>query len=72
MRTHECIGVGCKTNIPIINLYCDNCRNNIVCPFCGEKDFDVIGLKSHLYNSCEEFPDVISPGEDFKRMSEKK
>ena len=29
---------------------------HISCPFCGEKDFDKIGLKHHLINGyCEEY-----------------
>ena len=29
---------------------------NIICPFCLEKDFDLIGLKHHLVNRfCVEF-----------------
>jgi hypothetical protein len=28
---------------------------NIRCPFCGEYDFDLIGLKIHLNNNCEDF-----------------
>ncbi len=29
---------------------------DIVCPFCGEKDFDLIGLKRHLtVGECEAF-----------------
>ena len=27
----------------------------IKCPFCGEDDFDLIGLKNHLLCHCEEF-----------------
>jgi hypothetical protein len=37
--------------------------SDVQCPFCGEKDFDVIGLKSHLthgdfgpFNEIEERP----------------
>jgi len=25
---------------------------NIICPFCGEEDFDLRGLKHHLENYC--------------------
>ncbi len=28
---------------------------NIICPFCGEEDFDLIGLKYHLRFYCEEY-----------------
>ena len=27
----------------------------IQCPFCGEKDFDLVGLKVHLLRFCEKF-----------------
>jgi hypothetical protein len=30
-------------------------RESLVCPFCGEKDFDKIGLKHHLEHYCEEY-----------------
>ena len=36
----------------------------IECPFCGEKDFDKIGLKYHLENHCNEYrhiPDANNP-----------
>ena len=29
--------------------------NNVICPFCGERDFDLIGLKHHLINYCESY-----------------
>jgi hypothetical protein len=29
--------------------------NGIVCPFCGEDDFDQIGLRLHLFRWCEGF-----------------
>ncbi len=29
--------------------------NKIKCPFCGEDDFDLIGLKYHLINYCDEY-----------------
>ena len=33
--------------------------SNIICPFCGEEDFDLIGLKHHLQNHCEEYAATI-------------
>lgn len=30
-------------------------EDNLVCPFCGEKDFDKIGLKYHLQNYCNDY-----------------
>ena len=29
--------------------------NTITCPFCGEADFDRVGLKHHLENNCDEY-----------------
>jgi len=30
--------------------------SNLICPFCGEDDFDKIGLKSHLeHGDCEPY-----------------
>lgn len=28
------------------------------CPFCGEDDFDLIGLKLHLLRWCKKFDDL--------------
>ena len=34
----------------------DATRQDIVCPFCEEEDFDLIGLKSHLLKGhCDDF-----------------
>ncbi len=31
----------------------------ISCPFCGEKDFDLIGLKIHIYTGyCEKYDKI--------------
>lgn len=39
--------------------------NDEICSFCGEKDFDLIGLKSHLVNGdCKVFNDT----EDLERI----
>ncbi len=27
----------------------------VACPFCKEKDFDLIGLKNHLFYYCKDF-----------------
>ena len=32
-----------------------NDYNDYRCPWCGDGDFDLIGLKSHLLNDCEKF-----------------
>jgi hypothetical protein len=39
----------------------------IECPFCGEKDFDLVGLKGHLLNSCEEFEETDTPLQEARR-----
>lgn len=35
--------------------------SDIVCPFCGETDFDLVGLKHHLENYCEGYKNTPSP-----------
>lgn len=30
----------------------------VSCQFCGERDFDLIGLKHHLQNYCEKFENI--------------
>ena len=32
----------------------------LICPFCGDKDFDAIGLKAHFFRWCEKFDEVES------------
>lgn len=32
--------------------------NLIICPFCGDTDFDKIGLKHHLENYCEHYKTI--------------
>lgn len=32
--------------------------SGITCPFCGDSDFDLIGLKYHLSNYCKVFQDT--------------
>jgi hypothetical protein len=34
------------------------------CPFCGDTDMDLIGLKWHLFNRCRVFVATRSPYED--------
>ena len=42
---------------------------DLVCPFCKEGEFDVIGLKAHLLNGwCEKFNNVISLEEERKQL----
>lgn len=33
-------------------------NQNLICPFCGENDFDKFGLKQHLIKWCIEFTEV--------------
>ncbi len=33
-------------------------KPNVSCPFCGEEDFDLIGLKYHLTNYCEVYKET--------------
>jgi len=42
----------------------ENKKAEIICPFCGEDDFDLIGLKHHLLNFCDEFRETISIEEE--------
>ena len=36
------------------------------CPFCGETDFDAIGLKGHLtQEDCEEYRSIVPPPRPF-------
>jgi len=44
---------------------------DIGCPFCEEKEFDLIGLKHHLNFSCQNFEDTISIGEEQNLRIEK-
>lgn len=32
--------------------------NNIKCPYCDESDLDLVGLKIHLLNYCEDFNEL--------------
>lgn len=45
-------------------------RGLIECPFCGEKDFDLVGLKSHLLNSCEVFDQTETPLQEWRRKTD--
>ena len=36
----------------------------IVCPFCGEGDYDLIGLKYHIERGCQAYDDTISVAEE--------
>lgn len=38
---------------------CPDCGARVVCPFCGEKDFDLSGLKGHfLAGYCDKYNEV--------------
>lgn len=43
----------------------------IKCPFCGEDDFDLIGLKNHLEKYCQKYMDILSVEEERKLMKVK-
>lgn len=48
-----------------MNDRCPFGREYIKCPFCGESDFDKIGLKYHfLMGHCDAFNAVMSPEEE--------
>jgi len=36
----------------------DIIENDVICPFCWEGEFDLIGLKIHLLNYCESFAET--------------
>jgi len=36
----------------------DQGKQDIICPFCGDDDFDKIGLKNHLIKHCEIYPEI--------------
>ena len=37
----------------------------VTCPFCGDDDFDLIGLKAHLLRGhCDQFEATIPPEEE--------
>jgi hypothetical protein len=39
--------------------------SNIICPFCGQEDFDLIGLKDHFRKGyCDIYNNTISPQEE--------
>lgn len=44
---------------PILDSFCKPKESeNINCPFCGETNFDEIGLKHHLSNYCEKYSQI--------------
>lgn len=46
--------------------------DKITCPFCGEKDFDKIGLKHHLIVHCDEYDGIISIWEERELIAQRK
>lgn len=41
----------------------------MTCPFCGDNDFDAVGLKGHLLNgSCEVFEATETPMQERLRL----
>lgn len=54
-----------KSKIPLTRMMAWNecakwllSQKEIICPFCGDDDFDKIGLKHHLNTYCKVYPDV--------------
>lgn len=39
----------------------------VSCPFCKENGFDLIGLKNHIEQYCEVYPNIIS-AEEARRL----
>ena len=42
----------------IENNRCNLSEITISCPFCGEDDFDLVGLKAHLERHCEVYDET--------------
>ena len=40
----------------------------MICPFCGENDFDAVGLKGHLLNDCAVFDETETPMQERRRL----
>lgn len=41
--------------------------NDIICPFCNERDFDAIGLKNHLLSDhCDAFNKTITIEQEYQ------
>lgn len=34
--------------------------NDIICPFCGDTNYDLVGLKHHLVYSCDKYVSTLS------------
>lgn len=42
--------------------------SNVICPFCGEGNFDLIGLRAHyMHERCPVFEQTDTLTEDFER-----
>ena len=53
----ECLGDYCEN--PCNNGFlCTKNADSITCPFCSEKDLDLIGLKYHLFNYCKQYQEI--------------
>lgn len=42
----------------------------VACPFCGESDFDLIGLKSHLQRWCKVYDKIEDIGNPMIDLNE--
>ena len=41
-----------------MNIIMNNLKRIMKCPFCGEDDFDLVGLKYHILNYCKVYDEV--------------
>lgn len=42
--------------------------SDVLCPFCKEEGFDLVGLKGHLQMHCEAFDNAETPNEERQRL----
>lgn len=48
-------------------------NQDIQCPFCGERGFDLVGLKGHLQEFCEVFDNLENPMQQmFRKLKEQR
>ena len=55
---------GCGNTQCICNLISFEKILGIICPFCGESDFDLVGLKNHLQKYCIIYSEMPTVEED--------
>ena len=53
-------------------LDCPDCDGHgtvlVACPFCGEDDFDLVGLKYHLGRYCTAYADTETAQQEYERL----